>query len=252
VGDVVGEAGLACLARNLRGLKRQLAVDFTVVNGENAAGMGILPRQAEEILDSGADVITLGNHTWDKEQICGFLDDSPYILRPGNFPDALPGRGLGVYDGPRGLRIGVLNLMGRVNLNPHLDSPFVKADKLLPGLEADIILVDFHGETTSEKGAFARYLDGRVSAVWGTHTHVPTADTRILPGGTGFVTDLGMTAARNSVIGLDIGDSLHLFVSGTHTKYRPAEGAGVLNAVLFTVESGTGQCTEVARADWNG
>ena len=151
VGDVVSQAGLDFLERRLPRLKRELGVHFTVVNGENAAGIGLLPRQAEAILDSGADVVTLGNHTWSKLQIADYLDDAPCVLRPANFSQRLPGRGYGVFDGPRGLRIGVMNLIGRVELNPNAENPFTTADRLLAQADADIVLVDFHAEATSEK-----------------------------------------------------------------------------------------------------
>jgi len=189
VGDVVGESGLDFLDAHLRSLKKLKSVDFTVVNGENASGRGMHPRQAQAIFDAGADVITLGNHTWDRLQIADVLDENPYILRPGNYTSRVPGRGWGVFDGPRGLRVGVMNLIGRTEMDANFDSPFAAADKALKELDADLIFLDFHAEATSEKGAMGYYLDGRVSAVWGTHTHVPTADCQILPKGTGFVTD---------------------------------------------------------------
>ena len=202
VGDIVGEGGQDILARRLRELQREHDIHFTVVNGENASGVGLTPRQARGLYDAGADVITLGNHTWNRIQIADFLDKDPYILRPANYAGRVPGRGFGVYDGPKGLKIGVMNLMGRLELNSNLDSPFQAADRLLRGAPCDVVLVDFHAEATSEKGAMAWYLDGRAQAVWGTHTHVPTADCQLLPKGTGFVTDLGMTGPYRSVLGI--------------------------------------------------
>lgn len=249
VGDVVGEAGLDTLHRHLRALIQKYEVHFTVVNGENAAGVGLLPRQAEELFDAGADVVTLGNHTWDKQQIVSYLEDNSYILRPANYKNSLPGRGAGIYDGPNGLRVAVLSLMGRLNLNSHLSSPFETADELLSTLDADIALVDFHAETTSEKGAFAWYLDGRAQAIWGTHTHVPTADTQILPNGCGFVTDLGMTGPRESVLGIAPQDSINLFVGGLPRRYQTATGPQKLDCVLFTIDTETKRCTEVRRCD---
>ena len=224
VGDVVSQAGLDFLERRLPRLKRELGVHFTVVNGENAAGIGLLPRQAEAILDSGADVVTLGNHTWSKLQIADYLDDAPCVLRPANFSQRLPGRGYGVFDGPRGLRIGVMNLIGRVELNPNAENPFTTADRLLAQEDADIVLVDFHAEATSEKLALGWYLDGRVSAVWGTHTHVPTADEKILPKGTGHVTDLGMTGPANSILGIRPEQSINIFLGGLTQRYEAATG----------------------------
>lgn len=251
VGDVVGETGLQCLQRHLRPLQRQHQVDFTVINGENAAGLGLLPQHAEELFDSGADVITLGNHTWDKGQIQSYLDDMPRILRPANFSPELPGRGAGVFEAAGGLRVAVLNLMGRLNLNPHLRSPFDTADALLKKLDADLFFVDFHAETTSEKGALAWHLSGRVQALWGTHTHVPTADTQILPAGTGFVTDLGMCGPQRSVLGVDPADSVNLFLGGLPRRYRVADGPGKLDCVLFTIDSDTRRCVEIARCDFH-
>ena len=251
VGDVCSDVGLDCLHRHLRQVKKLYEIDFTVVNGENAAGLGLLPRHADELFDAGADVITLGNHTWDKRQIADYLDQSPYILRPANFSPRTPGRGFGIYEGPWGLRIGVLSLMGRFELNSNLSSPFDMADKVLAGegKEADVVLVDFHAEATSEKGAMGWYLDGRVSAVWGTHTHVPTADQQILPKGTGFVTDLGMTGPVHSVLGVKPEVSINRFLGGMPMRYEPGPAPGKLNAVRFVIDTDTRACVETARCD---
>lgn len=249
VGDVVSQAGLDFLERRLPRLKREIGVHFTVVNGENAAGIGLLPRQAEAILDSGADVVTLGNHTWSKLQIADYLDDAPCVLRPANFSQRLPGRGYGVFDGPRGLRIGVMNLIGRVELNPNAENPFTTADRLLAQADADIVLVDFHAEATSEKLALGWYLDGRVSAVWGTHTHVPTADGKILPKGTGHVTDLGMTGPANSILGIRPEQSINIFLGGLPQRYEAAPGKCKLESVLFTIDTNTKQCIRTQRVD---
>lgn len=249
VGDVVGDAGLDFLGRSLRSLKKEHNVHFTVVNGENASMVGILPRQALDIFDAGADVITLGNHTWNKMQIADRLDSEPCILRPANFAKNLPGRGFGVYDGPNGIRIGVMNLMGRLHLNSNLDNPFTTAAALLAAHDADIVVCDFHAEITSEKGAMAWYLDGRIQALWGTHTHVPTADTQILPKGTGFVSDLGMTGAAQSVLGIRPQDSINLFLGGLPRRFEPAVGSCRLDACLFTIDTDTKRCVQVRRVD---
>lgn len=251
VGDVVSERGLDCLHHHLRALKKEHDIHFTVVNGENAAGLGLLPRHADEIFDAGADVITLGNHTWSRLQIADYLDQSPYILRPANFAPNLPGRGFGVFEGPQGLRIGVLNLMGRFELDSNLSSPFEKADRILAGegKDVDVMLVDFHAEATSEKLAMGYYLDGRVSALWGTHTHVPTADGRVLPKGTGYQTDLGMCGAVESVLGIEPRQSIESFLGGLPGRYRSAEGPCKLEGCLFTLDSATGLCTAVERLD---
>lgn len=249
VGDVVSEAGLDHLHRHLRPLIRQNEVHFTVVNGENIAGVGLLPRHAEELFDAGADVITLGNHTWDKQQICDYLDDMPNILRPANYASALPGRGLGIYEPLPGLSVAVLSLMGRLNLNPHLRSPFETADALLRDVGDALVLVDFHAEATSEKGAMAWYLDGRAQAVWGTHTHVPTADCQVLPQGCGFVSDLGMCGPRQSVLGVSPQDSINLFLGGLPRRYQTATGPLKLDCVLFTIDTETKRCVELRRCD---
>ena len=251
VGDVVSERGLDCLHHHLRALKKEHDIHFTVVNGENAAGLGLLPRHADEIFDAGADVITLGNHTWSRLQIADYLDQNPYILRPANFAPNLPGRGFGVFEGPQGLRIGVLNLMGRFELDSNLSSPFEKADRILAGegKDADVMLVDFHAEATSEKGAMVWYLDGRAQAVWGTHTHVPTADTQILPKGTGFVTDLGMTGPARSILGVKPENSIARFLGQLPRRDEAAGGPCKLCAVRFTIDTQTKTCVEVTRVD---
>ena len=250
VGDVVGEGGQDILTRRLWELRRQEEIHFTVVNGENASGVGITPKQALGILDAGADVITLGNHTWNRLQITNLIDKDRRILRPANYAGRVPGRGWGVFQGPEGLRIGVVNLMGRVDLNPNLDSPFQMADRVLNQLrDCSAILVDFHAEATSEKGAMAWHLDGRVQALWGTHTHVPTADTQIMPQGTGFVTDLGMTGPVRSVLGIKPENSLNLFLGGLPRRYEEAEGNCKLNACLFTIDTDKKKCVNVVRTD---
>lgn len=248
VGDVVGEGGQDILARRLPGLRQELGVHFTVVNGENASGVGITPRQARGILEAGADVITLGNHTWNRIQIGDFLDKEPRILRPANYAGRVPGRGMGVY-ACKGLRIAVLNLMGRVELNPNLDSPFKTANALLRDGGYDLALVDFHAEATSEKGAMAWYLDGRVQAVWGTHTHVPTADGQILPQGTGFITDLGMTGPALSILGVKPANSVARFLGQLPRRYEAAEGPNKLCAVRFTIDTQSKRCCQVTRLD---
>ncbi|MCI9425460.1 MAG: YmdB family metallophosphoesterase [Flavonifractor sp.] len=249
VGDVVGDGGLDCLSKHLRQLKRLKGIHFTVVNGENASGMGILPRQARAIFDAGADVITLGNHTWNRLQIADFLEDDRYTLRPANYTNRVPGRGWGVFDGPRGLRIGVMNLIGRCEMDSNFENPFTTADRCLEELEADLVLVDFHAEATSEKGAMAWYLDGRVQALWGTHTHVPTADTQILPQGLGFVTDLGMTGPAQSVLGICPEMAINRFLGGLPRRFEPAPGLCKLESVVFSIDTEARACVGVERVD---
>ncbi|HHU06410.1 MAG TPA: TIGR00282 family metallophosphoesterase [Clostridiales bacterium] len=244
VGDIAGKCGLDILSRRLRSIQRLEKIRFTVVNGENAAGIGITPQQAREILSAGADVITLGNHTWGKQEIAETLDDSPYILRPSNFAPQVPGRGLGVYETSFG-EVAVINLIGRCNMDFGPDNPFLEADRLLKKLSAKIILVDFHAEATSEKLALAGYLDGRVSALWGTHTHVQTSDACVLPRGTGYITDLGMTGPINSVIGVKTEISISFFLGNPPRRFEAADGEGKLECAVFEIDEKTGRCLGV-------
>ena len=236
IGDVVGEPGLAFLEANLRQVQKQHNVHFTVVNGENASGVGILPRQAKAIYAAGANVVTLGNHTWNRIQIKDLLDEVPWLLRPANYTNRVPGRGLGGYEGPQGLRIAVMN-------------PFAVANRLLRDVDAEVKVVDFHAEATSEKGAMGYYLDGRVQAVWGTHTHVPTADGRVLPKGTGFLTDLGMTGPADSVLGMRSNQAINRFLGGLPMRFEPAEGPCKLEGAVFAIDTHTARCQSVTRVD---
>ena len=248
VGDVVGEPGLRHLERHLRPLQKLKGIAFTVVNGENASGTGLTPEQAQRIYAAGADAVTLGNHTFGHPQIQTFLDDVPYLLRPANFSAAAPGRGWGIF--PMGdMRVQVVNLIGRCDLDWRAADPFTTADKLLSQGEADITLVDFHAEATSEKLALAYYLDGRVAALWGTHTHVPTADTQVFPKGTGYVTDLGMTGPIHSVLGVEPQQSIQHFLGGLPGRYRCPEGPCKLQGVIFTIDGQSRRCTAVERVE---
>ena len=248
VGDVVGGPGMERIRRSLRYWKRRLNADFVVVNGENASVVGITPDQAEDILDAGADVITMGNHTWGKREIVNYMDDCPQILRPANYAPQVPGRGWQVFETNAG-DVAVIDLIGRCNMDYGPDNPFLMIDKILRQLTAKIILVEIHAEATSEKLAMGYMLDGRVSAVWGTHTHVPTADAQVLPKGTGYVTDLGMTGPKNSILGIRPELSIAKFRGDLTERYRWAEGPTKLEAVLFTIDSATGKCLKAERVD---
>ena len=248
IGDVVGETGLAHLERHLRSVQKLKSIDFTVVNGENASGVGLTPEQAERMYDAGADVITLGNHTFGKMQIADFLDDAPYILRPANYTGRAPGRGWAVYD-RGGVTVRVVNLIGRCDLNFNAENPFTTMDKILERQQADFTLLDFHAEATSEKLAMGYYLDGRVSAMWGTHTHVPTADERVCPKGTGYLTDLGMTGAIESVLGIRPEQSIETFLGGLPGRYQTPKGPCKMQGAVFTLNSATGLCQAVERID---
>jgi len=248
VGDVVGGPGLERIRRSLRWLKRKTNADFVVVNGENAAVVGITPDQADQILDAGADVITMGNHTWSKREIVPYMDECSQILRPMNYAPQVPGRGWGIYETKAG-DVAVIDLIGRVSMDYGPDNPFTVVEKALKEIKIKIILVELHAEATSEKLALGYMLDGRVSAVWGTHTHVPTADARVLPKGTGYCTDLGMTGPRESVLGIRPDLSIAKFKGDLPERYRWAEGPTKLEAVLFTIDSTTGKCLKAERVD---
>ena len=248
VGDVVGEQGLEHLERRLRSLKQLKDIHFTVVNGENASGTGITDRQADRIYQAGADVITLGNHTFGKPKIAGRLEEDPYLLRPANYTGRAPGRGWGLYDCGR-VQIGVMSLIGRCGLDSNADNPFTAAARILKENSPRFTLVDFHAEATSEKLAMGCYLDGRVSALWGTHTHVPTADECVLPGGTGYLTDLGMTGPIHSVLGIRPEQSVELFLGGLPGRFETAEGPCKMQGAVFSLDSATGLCVVVERFD---
>ncbi len=249
VGDVVGPGGVAMLEKHLRQLRRDRDIGFVVVNGENADGVGIHPRQADAIFEAGADVITLGNHTWNRLQIAKYLETHDNILRPANFTSRVPGRGFGVFEGPGGVRVGVMNLIGRTGMDPNPDNPFPVAQRLLRNADCDVAVVDFHAEATSEKGAMAWYLDGKAAAVWGTHTHVATADLQILSGGTGFVTDLGMTGPSQSVLGIRPELAINRFLGGLPARFEAAEGPCKLEGVLFAIDADAGRCVGMERLD---
>lgn len=248
VGDVVGAPGMERVRRHLRQLKRKLQADFVIVNGENAAVVGITPNQTEDILDAGADCITMGNHTWGKREIADYMEDCPQILRPANYAPQVPGRGWQVFETKAG-DVAVIDLIGRCNMDYGPDNPFLLIDKILKQITAKIVLVEIHAEATSEKLAMGYMLDGRVSAVWGTHTHVPTADARVLPKGTGYVTDLGMTGPADSILGIRPELSIAKFRGDLPERYRWAEGRTKLEAVLFTIDSTTGKCLRAERVD---
>ena len=248
IGDVVGNPGMDRVCRSLRYLKRKTGADFVVVNGENAAVVGMTPQQCEDILDAGADVITMGNHTFGKRDLVQVLEDNPRLLRPANFAPQAPGRGYGIFDTKFG-PIAVIDLIGRCNMDYGPDNPFLEVERILKNIDAKMILVELHAEATSEKLAMGYMLDGRVSALWGTHTHVPTADAQVLPNGTGYVTDLGMTGPKHSVLGIQPRLSIAKFRGDLTERYRWAEGETKMEAVLFTIDTKTGLCRKAERVD---
>ena len=251
VGDIFGDSGRAALAKLLPKLRQQHAIDVAVVNIENAAGgFGVTPQIARTVLEAGGvDVLTSGNHIWDKKEIIPYIGKENLLLRPANFPAGTPGAGyITVKAGPH--RVAVLNLMGRVFMNP-IDCPFRKADEIVAELrrETPVVLVDMHAEATSEVMALGWYLDGRVSAVVGTHRHVQTSDERILPGGTAYITDLGMTGPVDSVIGVDKDIIIQRFLTQMPIRFEPAKGPAALRGVVIVVDPDTGRATSIQRLD---
>ncbi len=250
VGDVVGRPGRHAVKQILPGLRKELGLDFVVVNGENAAGgFGLTEETADELLAAGADVLTGGNHTFDKQEVIPLVDGEMPVLRPANYPSTAPGRGH-LRAGP----VAVINLQGRIFMPEGLDSPFTAAEAILDEIADSApkaILVDFHTEATSEQAAMGWRLDGRVSAVVGTHTHVPTADTRILPKGTAFVTDLGMTGPLNSIIGSRVDDVLYRFLTAMPRRLNVEERKGPIqfNSVFIETDDLTGLAQRIERVD---
>lgn len=245
IGDVVGKSGLDFLTKHLGSLIKMKSVAFTVVNGENASNLGITSPQAEEIFLAGADVITLGNHAYGKQEILDYLDDCPRILRPANFAPHAPGRGSGIFETDFG-PVRVINLIGRAGgMDTNPDNPFLEVQRLLDGRNDVITLVDMHAEMTSEKLAMGYFLDGRVSVVWGTHTHVQTSDIQILPKGTGYITDLGMTGPVVSVLGIKPELSISRFMGNPHRKYESAPGKCKIECAVFTIDTESRLCRDV-------
>ena len=248
IGDIVGEAGVRKLKEELPKIKKEENIDFVITNGENSAGgMGLTEKNFKDILEAGTDVVTMGNHTWGKKDIFKFIDN-PKLLRPVNYPQGVVGKGLGIYD-CRDKKIAVMNFLGRVDINILTENPFILAKEMVEELQGkvDMIFIDFHAEATAEKIAMGRFLDGKITALFGTHTHVQTADEQILPNGTAYITDLGMTGPKDSVIGMDIQVSFKRFETALPEKYKLAEGKCMLNAVEFEVDEKTNKVTEIKR-----
>lgn len=253
IGDIFASPGRRIVADHVRDIIAANRIDLAIANAENSAGgFGITPSIAEELFATGLDILTSGNHVWDKRELYGYLDRQPRLLRPANYPDA-PGRGVAVHCARNGVQCAVLNLQGRTYM-PATDCPFRKADQILASLDpaVKVRFVDFHAEVTSEKLAMGWYLDGRVSAVVGTHTHVPTADTRILPGGTAYQTDCGMTGPYHSVIGVQTDIVLQRFLTGLPVRMEPAKESPELHAVIIDVDEATGRARAIRRHAING
>lgn len=245
LGDIVGRTGRNAVVERLPGLIRDLKVDFTVINGENSAGgFGITEEIADNVIDAGADAITLGNHSWDQREALVFIERQPRLIRPVNYPQGTPGRGANLLVGRNGHRVLVINVMGRIYMDA-LDDPFAAVTREVEACPlvdmADAILVDVHAEATSEKQAFGHYLDGRVSLVVGTHTHVPTSDLRVLPGGTAYMSDAGMCGDYDSVLGMEKEEPIQRFLSKIpRGRFEPAGGVATLCGALIETDDRTG------------
>jgi metallophosphoesterase (TIGR00282 family) len=250
IGDIVGRPGRDLVRRHVRALAASCRADVVIANGENAAGgAGITRENMYEILTAGVHVITTGNHVWDKRETLEFIGNEPRLIRPANYPEGTPGAGSCVISASNGVRVGVINVMGRVFLHA-IDDPFRIAEREIARVKDDgarVILIDMHAETTSEKIAFCYYVDGKVSAVIGTHTHVQTADERILPGGTACLTDVGMTGPHDGVIGIDKDAIIARFITGLPGRFETATGDPRLNAVVIDVDPDTARATRITR-----
>ena len=253
VGDIVGRPGRELVRRGLRAVIDAHEVDLVIANAENAAaGFGVTKDIGDSLLEAGIDVMTSGNHIWDKKEALDYIKAEPRLLRPANFPTGVPGRGSYVAQTGDGRAVGVINAMGRVFMQP-LDDPFAVVLREIESIRhrSRVIIVDFHAEATSEKIAMGWHLDGRVTAIIGTHTHVQTADERILPKGTAYLTDVGMTGPHDSIIGMEVEPSLARFLTGMPAKFEPATGNARLNAVLVEADERTGRATRVARIGYS-
>ncbi len=249
IGDIVGRPGRRAVKENLPGLVQEQKIDFVIANGENAAGgNGITREITRELFTYGIDVITMGNHVWNKREVINFIENESRLIRPANYPPGTPGKGYGIYNTKNNVKIGVFNLSGRIFM-PDLDCPFRSAATILPLLkeECKIILLDFHAEATSEKIALAYYLDNDISAFCGTHTHVQTADERILPGGTAYITDVGMTGPYESVIGVKKELVIEKFLTQMPKRFEVAAGTYQFNAVRIDIDEQTGNALSITR-----
>jgi 2',3'-cyclic-nucleotide 2'-phosphodiesterase len=251
LGDVVGRPGRIVLKQHLSNLRNEHDIDFVVVNCENSSGgLGIVREIAEEISSFGVDIVTLGDHTWQRKEVRNFLEtSSDWCIRPANFPEGCPGKGWTVVSSKEGIEIGVINLLGRVFIGGALDCPFRKVQEILEGPLSNcrIVVCDLHAEATSEKVAMGRFLDGRISFLFGTHSHVQTSDNQILPGGTGYMTDLGMCGSSAGVLGMDTEVALTRFLTGIPSSYKIAKGSSVVSGAVAEIDVETGLAVSVER-----
>lgn len=248
IGDIVGDIGVKKVKSILENLKKRENIDFVITNGENAAeGMGITEKNFNDLISAGTDVVTMGNHTWGKKDIFKFIDN-PKLIRPANYPKDVVGNGFGIYE-CKGKKIAVINLIGRVDMGVLSENPFLKAKEIISNIKnkADIIIIDFHAEATAEKIAMGYYLDGKITAMFGTHTHVQTSDEKILPNGTGYITDIGMTGPEHSVIGMDISASIKRFETTLPERYRIAVGKSMFNGCIFEINDETNKVENIKK-----
>lgn len=248
IGDIVGSAGINELKIRLKEMREKENIDFVIVNAENSAeGFGISEKNFNDIISQDVDVITMGNHTWGKKDVFKFIDN-PKIIRPANYPEGVVGKGYNIYN-CKDKKIAVINLLGRAEINILTENPFLTARKIVDKIKnkVDMIFVDFHAEATGEKIPLGYYLDGQVTAVYGTHTHVQTADEKILPKGTAYITDIGMTGPKNSVLGMDINVAIKRLTTALPEKYKIAEGKCIFNGVIFETDDNTSKVTNIRR-----
>ncbi len=252
VGDIVGQVGVDTFNKNIAKLKEEYKIDFTIVNGENSErGSGINKQIFDSLISHGANVVTMGNHTWGKKDIFSFIDDEPRLIRPANYAEDLVGKGFAVFSlSDFNKKIAVINLIGRIDMGGSFDCPFKKAENMIDKLKengVDIVVIDFHAEATAEKVALGYYLREKANIVFGTHTHVQTNDDMIYDTGMGYITDIGMTGPKESIIGMDRAAALKRFLTQIPERYQVAEGAGMLNAVVFTLDDTTNKVTKIQK-----
>ncbi|MDK2877555.1 MAG: 2,3-cyclic-nucleotide 2-phosphodiesterase [Thermoanaerobacteraceae bacterium] len=251
IGDIVGRPGRTILREKLPLLRKEYEVDFVIANGENAAGgNGITQKIAQELFISGIDFLTMGNHIWDNKDVFNFIEEEARMVRPANYPSGTPGKGYQVIKIESGISIGIINISGRTFMNA-LDCPFRTADAIIDKIKnsTSIVIVDFHAEATSEKIAMGWYLDGRATLVAGTHTHVQTADERILPNGTAYITDLGMTGPMNSILGIEKETVIKKFISQLPVRFEVAKGPSQINGIIVEIDEQTGKAQKIQRMD---
>ena len=250
VGDIVGETGIKELKNKLNKIIQKEEIDFVIVNGENAAeGMGITEKNFNDIISQKVDVVTMGNHTWGKKDIFKFINH-PKLIRPANYPKGVVGKGYGIYKCNK-KKIAVINLIGRVYINVLSENPFLIVKDIINKIKdkVDIIIVDFHAEATGEKITMGYYLDGMVTAIFGTHTHVQTADEKILPKGTAYISDIGMTGTKNSALGMEVSVALKRFETSLPERYKVASGEGMLNGIIYDIDDNTNKVKTITRVN---